>query len=100
VGWGELFGSLVIEVRKESVMPRFHLHIRENARFIEDPEGAEFSSIEEARAVALKSAKEMWSDFLLNGRDPNTYAFEITDGMGQIVVIVPFAAASEDLKNR
>jgi len=81
-------------------MPKFHLHIRENTRLIEDPEGAEFSSIEEARAVAMKSAKEMWSDFLLDGRDPNAYVFEITDGAGQIVVIVPFAAASKDLKSK
>jgi hypothetical protein len=81
-------------------MPKFHLHIRENARLIEDPEGAEFSSIEEARAVAMKSAKEMWSDFLLDGRDPNAYVFEITDGTGQIVVTVPFTAASKDLKSR
>jgi hypothetical protein len=86
--------------KRRSLMPKFHLHIRENTRLIEDPEGAEFSSIEEAREVALKSAKEMWSDFLLDGRDPNTYVFEITDGAGQIVVTVPFAEAGRDIKNR
>jgi len=80
-------------------MPKFHLNIRDGTRLIEDDEGTEFPSIEEAQAVAVKSAKEMWSDFLLAGRDPNSYAFEITDDVGRLIVVVPFAAAGKDLKN-
>ena len=74
-------------------MPRFFLHVREGDKVIEDIEGAEFLSLAEARAEAIKSARELMSDKVTLAADPFDNRFEIADESGTIVLIVHFEDA-------
>jgi hypothetical protein len=76
----------------DSVMPRFHLHLR-NGQLIEcgDEEGAEFGSLEEAYLEAFHGAQELCPIFLQERRDPRRYTYEITNPAGEVLIELPFS---------
>ena len=43
-------------------MARYFFHIKDGADLIQDPEGSELATMEDARSQALKSARELWAD--------------------------------------
>jgi hypothetical protein len=74
-------------------MPHFYLHLRDGERLLKDPDGREFCSIDEARAEAVLSARELISARVLAGRRPNHSRFEIADASDNVVLIVWFEEA-------
>ena len=79
-------------------MPTFYCHIRSEKVFIEDAEGAEYSSIEAAWRDAVVSAKHIIGEALRMGgglRCALQRTFEIMDENGQQVAVLPFAEAAE-----
>jgi hypothetical protein len=76
-----------------TVMPRYFLNIRDHTGLIDDPDGDEVSSM-----VALRDlARAIIDDILAH---PGIYgaqqiwhrrSLEITDEMGDVVLVVPFA---------
>ena len=48
-------------------MARYYFHIKDGADLIEDPEGTELLTADEARSQALKSARELWADAINRG---------------------------------
>ena len=74
-------------------MPRFYLNVRQDETLVKDPEGSDFSSLDEARAEALLSARELMSARVLAGRKANHSKFEITDDNGNVVMVVWFEEA-------
>jgi hypothetical protein len=78
----------------EDDMPRFHMNIRKGDELLEDWEGEEFSSLVEARAEAVLSAREMMSAARAAGKAPDGHRlFEIADASGRTVLIMPFEEA-------
>ncbi|HEV7436844.1 MAG TPA: hypothetical protein VGO22_18565 [Pseudorhizobium sp.] len=71
-------------------MPRYYFHIREHEKFEEDPEGAEFASLEEARQEATAAAREMVSEAVLHDEIIDGRTFEVTLPDGTVVAIIPF----------
>ncbi|GGG05945.1 MULTISPECIES: DUF6894 family protein [Rhizobium] len=71
-------------------MIRFYFHIREGDRLFKDPEGAEFQNVETARAEAVRSARELLSQRVLNGEEIDGQSFELTDDSGAVVDTVKF----------
>ena len=71
-------------------MPRYFFHIRNEAEFIEDPEGAELPSLDHARQEAVLAAREILAERLLKGQPIGGDVFEITDESGSLVENVPF----------
>jgi len=69
---------------------RYFLHIRDNDRFIEDPEGVIAAGIEEARLEALRAAAELKAEGLLDGELTEDRRFELTDEQGELKAILPF----------
>lgn len=55
-----------------------------------DPEGAEFQDVETARAEAVRSARELLSQRVLNGEEIDGQSFELTDESGAVVDTVKF----------
>ena len=43
-------------------MSRYYFHIQDGTELIQDPEGSELPTMEDARSLALKSAMELWAD--------------------------------------
>lgn len=79
---------------------RFFIHLRDGV-FIEDPDGSELSSLEDARLSALLSARELWSEAMMTGHDLTDAAFEIADAAGEKLAVVPLVdALPEGLRGR
>lgn len=74
-------------------MPRFHLNMRKDGVFIEDPDGDDVENLEAARQIALDTLSDM-------RRLPNIYGeaaewmdreFVITDEAGTVLITIPFS---------
>ena len=71
-------------------MPRFYMNIRHGDELLADDEGQEFSSLDEARAEAVMSARELMAEKVASGKKPANSRFEITDASGRLVLTMPF----------
>ncbi|MDR9780970.1 DUF6894 family protein [Rhizobium redzepovicii] len=58
-----------------------------------DVEGAEFASLEEARAEAVLDARELMSTAILDGRDVSGRSIEICNEAGETLLVLPFREA-------
>jgi hypothetical protein len=73
-------------------MARYYFHIKDGADLIQDPEGSELATAEEARTQALKSARELWADAIKSGKSLGADAVVIADEDGGLT-FVPMAEA-------
>jgi hypothetical protein len=73
-------------------MARYFFHIRDGTELIQDPEGSELATMEDARSQALKSAGELWADAIKSGRSLGADAVVIADEHGDLT-FVPMAEA-------
>jgi hypothetical protein len=80
-------------------MPRFHLHVRTPAEFIEDEEGAEFSDYSTAIVEAVRSARCLMKGDVAGGTLCLDQFIEICDSDGQHVTTVPFTEALRVIHN-
>ena len=72
-------------------MPRYFFNIVVRGRkAIPDPEGDELAGDKEARKHARMVAREMLTDHILYKSWLENWAFEITNGHGRKVGVVPF----------
>ncbi|WP_312408186.1 DUF6894 family protein [Rhizobium sp.] len=71
-------------------MVRLFFHIREGNRMSKDPEGAEFENVEAARMEAVRSARELLSQRVLNGEEIDGQVFELTGDDGTVMATVRF----------
>lgn len=71
-------------------MPRYYFHVRKPDALEEDPEGAEFPSLDAAHEEAVKAAREMVAEQVLSDDVIDGQAFEITAEDGTVLGIVPF----------
>ncbi|AYD04618.1 hypothetical protein [Neorhizobium sp. NCHU2750] len=71
-------------------MIRLYFHIREGDRLSRDPEGAEFQDVQTAHTEAVRSARELLSQRVLNGEEIDGQSFELTDESGAVVDTVKF----------
>lgn len=74
-------------------MQRYFFHIRQDGELTEDPDGSEFSSIDEARDYAIKSARELLANKVRNGKVIDGDRFEIALPDGSIALTIPFKSA-------
>lgn len=73
-------------------MPRFYFNLRNGFR-IDDPEGVELQSIDEAREFAIRSARSMMAESVKSGELSLRDFIEITDGDGRVLARVDFRAS-------
>lgn len=55
-----------------------------------DEDGLEFSDLDAAYLEAFRAARDIWQELLVEGEDPQLYAFEIADDAGQVLIDLPF----------
>ena len=72
-------------------MPKYYFHIRTPLEMDVDDIGVDCKSVDDAVAQAMSAAKEIISEWVLDGQPVDTEAFEIADEEGVIVATVPFA---------
>lgn len=74
-------------------MGRFYFHqLRDGAKII-DVEGTDFPNLGAARKEAICSARDIMSDRIMRGEDPDHSCFEISDEAGDVLMIVDFREA-------
>lgn len=74
-------------------MTQYFFHIRDGGVLIEDPDGGNFQSIEEARSEAILSARDLLADRLRSGGILDGQTIEITTSNGFVVAVVPLKDA-------
>lgn len=72
---------------------RYYFHIRQGGELIEDQDGDDLVSLEEARSEALLSARHVMAERLRRGFPLGTDRFEIHDANGNLLSIVTFEEA-------
>lgn len=75
-------------------MPRYRFHIRTGAGLIEDEEGLELAGPEAARNEALRGARSLVADDVLQGRLDLGGRVEVVDADGGPLFSVSFAEAA------
>ncbi|TWF43926.1 DUF6894 family protein [Neorhizobium alkalisoli] len=70
-------------------MTRFYFHIRDGARYQEDPDGTECSDQQAAHEEAVVAAREILAVKVRQGEVIDGQVFEITDDTGTIVERLP-----------
>lgn len=74
-------------------MPHYYLHVIDDDRIIEDPEGAELADLDAAEQEALRAARQLWAAAILEQRDIGQRRFGIADDNGACLRIVEFDQA-------
>jgi hypothetical protein len=72
-------------------MRRFYFHLKDADEFIVDDEGLELPGVNEAKRMALLSARELLADAIKSGKSRVPEAFVIADEQGRAIATVPFA---------
>jgi hypothetical protein len=70
----------------------FFVVVTRNAR-IEDIEGTDLPSLQDARDEAMKDARSLMSAAMREGRDISSRSIEIHNAEGEMLLAVPFSAA-------
>jgi hypothetical protein len=73
-------------------MPRFYLHLHEGEPVLDD-EGELFPDLHAATEAAVKAARGLAADRVLNGRLNLTHSIEIAGELGVVVRAVTFRDA-------
>jgi hypothetical protein len=76
-------------------MPIYYFHVRSGSELMRDPEGQEFASLEEARAEALGSARDLLAEGAGTGVDRSAWAVLVADEAGTTLAEVSLARAAE-----
>jgi hypothetical protein len=74
-------------------MPRYYLHIRDEGRLVEDPDGSDLPDLEAARAEALEGARNILAAKVKAGKLIDDQRFEITDETGSVLAVMPLKDA-------
>jgi hypothetical protein len=74
-------------------MPRYFFHIKDEVETIRDEDGIELHGLDAVRKVATESAREMMSEAVREGHEPNDRAFVVTNQQGETVLTFPFKLA-------
>ena len=69
-------------------MPRYHLNLFNDADVM-DEEGAEFPDLAAAKAEAIRGARALMADHVVQGR-AITLSIEVADESGKVLAVIPF----------
>jgi hypothetical protein len=78
---------------QEAVMARYYFNVVTPTETIDDPEGAELPSLEQARGEAIEDARQLMASAMLAGHDISTRRIEIINDLGVLLMVIPFAEA-------
>jgi hypothetical protein len=72
---------------------RYHFNVILASGALNDYEGSELPSLDEARREALEDAKFLMSAAILEGRDISSRKIEVCNEAGDVLLVVPFREA-------
>jgi hypothetical protein len=80
-------------------MTKFFFHIRDDSRLIEDGRGLNLPDLDSALVEARHAARDIGARFAGNDRALMNKAFEICDGTGRELAVLPFSKALRARRN-
>jgi len=82
-------------------MPRFFFHLSGGPKGLTlDEFGVDLPNVEDVYLEAFQAAKDMAQEWLLTGHNPRSYAFEIVNAAGELVLELPFSEALDHQAGR
>jgi hypothetical protein len=72
---------------------RYYFNLRTPSGIVQDVEGSELPSLDEAREEAIKDARLLMSDAVRQGRDISGRSVEICNEAGDVLIVVAFREA-------
>ena len=78
-------------------MPRYRFHLHDRTGLTEDVQGRELADLVKARERAIREARVIICDDVRQGRIDLSGMIEVTDGEGEVVLILPFSEAVEQV---
>jgi len=77
---------------KEAALPRFYFHLRGPREALSQDElGVVFPDVETAYLEADRAVSDLAREMIKKGRNPRSYAFEITNASGELLLELPFS---------
>jgi hypothetical protein len=70
-------------------MQRLFLHFREGGELLRDQEGCLFADLEDAKAEALVTGREVAADWIRQGKRVSALQIEIQDQEGRVLAVMP-----------
>ena len=80
-------------------MQRFFFDFREADHLYPDTGGTELANVEKAYLEAFKAAQQMWSELLMQRRDPRRCCFEVRNAGDEVVFVLPFQEVLDCCRN-
>jgi hypothetical protein len=80
-------------------MARFFFHFRQSGILSIDEEGCDFPTVEDAYLSAFDAALDMWRELMAKRHDPRLCAFEVRDGTGTDIFVLPFVELLESCRD-
>lgn len=77
-------------------MPRYFFHIKDKAGTIRDREGIELDDLYAVQEEATEGARQIMSEQVRKGHEPDGREFVVTDEQGGTVLTFPFKLAIRD----
>jgi hypothetical protein len=72
-------------------MSRFFFHLVDSHRRLDDHNGSEFDTLEDAKRAARVSARDLLVEDILEDHDPDGRRYEITDADGHLMETIRFS---------
>ena len=86
---------------QEAVIPRFYFPLRCGDEGVSPDEfGLDFPDVESAYLEADRAVRDMARELRAKGKDPRSYAFEITSASGEVVFELLFSETLDRQKDR
>jgi hypothetical protein len=81
-------------------MPRFYFDFRQGDDHVEDTQGVDLATTEDAYLEVSEAAQEMWSELLKKRCDPRRCQFEVRDANRDLMFVFPFQEVIDNCLDR
>jgi hypothetical protein len=71
-------------------MPLYFFNVASASTTVRDEEGSDLADLDAAREEAIKDARSLMSNAILEGRDISSRFIQITGEDGKVLLVVPF----------
>jgi hypothetical protein len=76
-----------------TTMPQYFFNVVSAAETVRDEEGSDLPNLDTAHDEAIKDARSLMSDAILEGRDVSNRFIQISGEDGKVLLVVPFRMA-------
>jgi hypothetical protein len=80
-------------LKEQTTMPQYFFNVVSASETVRDEEGSDLADLAAARDEAIKDARSLMSNAILEGRDISNRFIQISGEDGKVLLVVPFRMA-------